>query len=47
MLSGTVGTALDRAFLSKTFLCLEEQLLAFAAALTALCIKISSQDLAP
>ena len=45
MLTGRIGAALYRALVGKTLLCLQEQLLAFAAALTALCIKISSQDL--
>jgi hypothetical protein len=47
VLAGRIGSALNTAFVGKTFFALQEQLLAFTAALTAFCIKISSQDRLP
>jgi hypothetical protein len=47
VLAGRISPALNRAFVGKTFFALQEQLFAFAAALTAFCIKISSQDRLP
>jgi hypothetical protein len=44
VLTGRIGSTLYTAFVGKTFFALQKQLLAFASALTALCIKISSQD---
>ena len=47
VLAGRISPALDTAFVGKTFFAFQEQLLAFTAALTAFCIKISSQDRLP
>jgi hypothetical protein len=41
MLAGGVGAALDGAFVREALLALEEELLAFPAALTALRVEIS------
>jgi hypothetical protein len=45
MLTRRIGAAFDSAFVGEALLAFEEQLLAFAAALTALGVKITSHDL--
>jgi hypothetical protein len=47
VLAGRIRPALNRTLIRKTFFAFQKQLFAFAAALTAFCIKISSQDRLP
>jgi len=44
VLARRIGAALDGTLVSETLLAFEEELFAFAAALTALGIKITSHD---
>jgi hypothetical protein len=47
MLARRIATTLNAALVGKTFFAFQEQLLAFAAALTAFGIKIDSQGFSP
>jgi hypothetical protein len=44
VLAGRISPALNRTFIGETLFAFQKQLFAFTAALTAFCIKISSQD---